>query len=213
MRITKEHDERQKEIIEVASNLFLEKGYDNCSVNDIINAVGIAKGTFYYYFKSKEDVLDSAVKQMSDTAFAGIEKIAKDKKITPIDKISKVLFSMRLNKGTDETLIKEINKVSNVHLHQKTLVSILTNLAPVIAEIIMEGNEQGIFSCPYPKQSSLIFLSSALTLLDDGIFSFDDSQKMEILKALLFSMEKMLGVQDNTLSSKMIEFYGENRSI
>ena len=56
----KEHDERRNEIINTAAVLFMEKGYDRCSINDILNKIGIAKGTFYHYFKSKEDVLDAA---------------------------------------------------------------------------------------------------------------------------------------------------------
>ena len=47
MRIVKEHEERKDEIIQAASALFQAKGYDECSVNDILNAVGIAKGTFF----------------------------------------------------------------------------------------------------------------------------------------------------------------------
>lgn len=66
MRIVKEHDERKNEIIDTAAELFLDKGYDQCSINDILNSIGIAKGTFYHYFKSKEDVLDAAVNKMSE---------------------------------------------------------------------------------------------------------------------------------------------------
>ena len=51
MRIVKEHDERKNEIIDTASCIFAQKGYDKTSVNDILNAIGIAKGTFYHYFK------------------------------------------------------------------------------------------------------------------------------------------------------------------
>ena len=48
MRIVKEHDERKNEIIDTASRIFAQKGYDKASVNDILNAIGIAKGTFYH---------------------------------------------------------------------------------------------------------------------------------------------------------------------
>ena len=59
MRTVKEHDARKNEIIDTAAALFTDKGYDQCSINDILNSIGIAKGTFYHYFKSKEDVLDA----------------------------------------------------------------------------------------------------------------------------------------------------------
>ncbi|HBT17621.1 MAG TPA: TetR/AcrR family transcriptional regulator, partial [Firmicutes bacterium] len=66
MRITKEYDERRNEILDTAEELFNMKGYDKCTVNDILKAVGIARGTFYYYFKSKEEVLDAIVSRYTD---------------------------------------------------------------------------------------------------------------------------------------------------
>lgn len=53
MRIIKEYEERRKEILETAERLFLTKGYTKTTVNDILKEIGIAKGTFYHYFKSK----------------------------------------------------------------------------------------------------------------------------------------------------------------
>ena len=66
MRIVKEHDERKNEIIDTASHIFAQKGYDKTSVNDILNAIGIAKGTFYHYFKSKEEVLDAVITKATE---------------------------------------------------------------------------------------------------------------------------------------------------
>ena len=65
-RITKEYYERKNEILDAAQELFLTQGYEKTSVDNIIKKVGVAKGTFYYYFKSKEDLLDKLVKRMTD---------------------------------------------------------------------------------------------------------------------------------------------------
>ena len=54
MRIVKEHDERRNEIITTAEEFFLTKGFNKTTVNDILKRIGIAKGTFYHYFVSKE---------------------------------------------------------------------------------------------------------------------------------------------------------------
>jgi len=64
IKIIMEHDERIKDIIKKAEKLFAKKGYDNTSVADIIEKVGIAKGTFYHYFKSKDELLDTIVGRM-----------------------------------------------------------------------------------------------------------------------------------------------------
>lgn len=65
MRIVKEAEERKNEILDVAERLFGTKGFDNTSTNDILNEIGIARGTLYYHFKSKEDILDAMIERMS----------------------------------------------------------------------------------------------------------------------------------------------------
>ncbi len=57
VRILKKPEERKKEILEVAKELFQSLGYNKTSVEAIIEKAGISKGTFYYYFSSKNEVL------------------------------------------------------------------------------------------------------------------------------------------------------------
>ena len=66
MRIIKEHSERKAEIIATAESLFLAKGYANSTINDILVALNIAKGTFYHYFASKEALLDAVIARYID---------------------------------------------------------------------------------------------------------------------------------------------------
>ena len=65
MRIVKTAEERKNEILDVAEELFAEKGYDNASTNDIIARIGIARGTLYHHFGSKEEILDAIVDRMT----------------------------------------------------------------------------------------------------------------------------------------------------
>lgn len=61
MRTVKEYEERRNEILDTAEKLFVSKGYMKTTVNDILREIGIAKGTFYHYFKSKEEVMDAII--------------------------------------------------------------------------------------------------------------------------------------------------------
>lgn len=205
MRIVKEHGERRNEIIRTAAVLFSQKGYDKCSINDILNTIGIAKGTFYYYFKSKEDVLDAAVKQVSEQVFMQVQEAAARKEISPIDRMIQVLLAARVADPAEEVLIQEMHKSNNALLHQKALVSIFTMLTPLFEEIVEEGNAAGIFHCVYPEQSIQILLSVMLTLLDDGIFRLDKEQSAKVFEVLVYAMEKMFGVKDGTFFERMCE--------
>ena len=72
MRIVKEAEKRKNEILDVAERLFVSKGFDNTSTNDILNEIGIARGTLYYHFKSKTDILDAMIERMTRQLRKGI---------------------------------------------------------------------------------------------------------------------------------------------
>lgn len=207
MRIVKEHDERKNEIIDTAAALFLDKGYDQCSINDILNSIGIAKGTFYHYFKSKEDVLDAAVNKMSEQILIQVQEIAAQREIPLSDRIIQILLAIRVTDHTEKALIQEMHKTQNALLHQKTLVSIITTLTPVFTEIVKEGNASGIFQCRYPEESIQILLSATLTLLDDGIFQLDKAQTEKAFEAIIYAMEKMFGVKDGAFFERMCKYW------
>ncbi|MCX6679994.1 MAG: helix-turn-helix domain containing protein [Methanothrix sp.] len=60
-RITKVPEERRRELIDTAERLFMEKGYEHTAISDIVKELNIAQGTLYYYFRSKEDILEAVV--------------------------------------------------------------------------------------------------------------------------------------------------------
>ncbi|MGN0394500.1 MAG: TetR/AcrR family transcriptional regulator [Coprococcus sp.] len=196
MRVVKEHDERKNEIIDTAARLFASKGYAQCSVNDILNDIGIAKGTFYHYFKSKEDVLDAVICKTSDRIAEKVKEVASDANSTPEEKILYVFLSARADEKTDEAIIEEMHKPENALMHQKTLVSVINILTPVLTQIVDEGIQMGVFECAYPEQYMQIFLAASSTLLDDGIFRVEPEKAQKIFNAMIMMLEKMLGIEE-----------------
>ena len=125
MRIVKEHDERKNEIIDTASHIFAQKGYDKTSVNDILNAIGIAKGTFYHYFKSKEEVLDAVIAKATELIVERVEAVADNSGLAPEDKLLSVFMAMRIENQMEEGFLEEMHRPENALMHQKSLVSII----------------------------------------------------------------------------------------
>ncbi len=208
MRITKEYDERRNEILDTAEGLFHMKGYDKCTVNDILKAVGIARGTFYYYFKSKEEVLDAIVSRYTDFVVSRTYEILKKGDISPEEKLLHAFMSMRINNQVGSNILGEMHKTENALLHQKTLNQIVTAMAPVLARIIEEGIEKKAWSCRYPLQYMQIFLASSLTLTDKGIFELDADSQMKIMAALISMLEKMLDVPEDSFMQLFIKYQG-----
>ncbi|WP_326513971.1 TetR/AcrR family transcriptional regulator [Clostridium intestinale] len=198
MRITKEHDERRNEILDIAEKLFHIKGYDKCTINDILKEVGIAKGTFYHYFKSKEEVLDAIVSRYKYVVITKVNEVANNDVITLEEKLMGAFMSMRIIDQLDSEMINEMHKMENALLHQKILNQIVIEVAPILVKIIKEGVEKKVWNCKFPLEYMQIFLASSITLTDEGIFEFGEEHKNKIIEALISVLEKMLEVSENS---------------
>ena len=60
----KKGERRKQELLRIAYKQFLQKGYEETSVDDIIAEAGSAKGTYYYYFETKEQMLEEVIGMM-----------------------------------------------------------------------------------------------------------------------------------------------------
>ena len=90
VRTVKPPDVRRNEIVDVVQALFTSKGYDNTSVQDILDGAGIAKGTFYHYFDSKVALLDALVARLTDATLRMVEPIVHDPQMTALEKLPRL---------------------------------------------------------------------------------------------------------------------------
>jgi AcrR family transcriptional regulator len=195
MKVSKEHYERRNEILDTAARLFSAKGYNKCTVNDILDSVGIAKGTFYYYFKSKEEVLDAILERVTDIVSDRAGKIAEDPGLPPVMKLLHTILSLHVEGELDNGIMEELHKPENALMHQKSLNLMVSGITPILEKIVEEGIRQGVFQSDFPRQYMQIFLTSSIILLDDGIFQVKPEEQKMILRALVALLEKMLGVE------------------
>lgn len=198
MRITKEYDERRNEILDTAQRLFHTKGYEKCTVNDILKEIAIAKGTFYHYFRSKEEVLDAVVSRYTDIVISRADEVLKIDNISSEEKLMRAFMAMRIANQIDSDTLNDMHKTENALLHQKILNQIVTVIAPVLVKIIEEGIEKKVWDCRYPLQYMQIFLIASLTLTDEGIFELDADSQAKVMAALISMLEKMLDVPEDS---------------
>ncbi|MDR7855310.1 TetR/AcrR family transcriptional regulator [Tissierella sp.] len=208
MRIIKEYDERRNEILDTAERLFYMKGYDKCTVNDILKGVGIAKGTFYHYFKSKEEVLDEIVLRYKDIVVSRANEILKMNNISQEEKLLRAFMAMRITSQIDDNMLDDIHKVENALLHQKVLNQMVTTMAPILVKIIEEGIANKVWNCRYPLEYMQIFLASSLSLTDEGIFELDADSQMKVMAAIISMLEKMLDVPEDSFMQLFMQNYG-----
>ena len=208
MRISKEYDERKNEILDTAERLFHTKGYEKTTINDILKEVNIAKGTFYYYFKSKEEVMDALIERVSLIAMEKVQKVAEAEGMDPQEKMLHMFLAMRMEGPGEEQMLDDLHRPENALMHQKSLNYIVMNIAPLLAQVVKQGVDQGIWKCPYPLEYMKIFLAASTTLMDDGIFEQDEKSQMEILTALLSLLETMLQAPEGSILSAAAQYWG-----
>lgn len=202
MRIVKEADIRKKEILDAAATLFAEKGYDNTSTTDLLEAVGIAKGTLYHHFKSKEAIMDALIERQTDYVLAEARRIAADKSIPVEERMIRTILALYVD--TEETegneLIEHLHKPQNALMHQKTKRIIFQSVPPILADILEDGIDQGLYDTPYPLECMEMAMSYLDNILDEDMLELTDTQRLEKIRAFIFSLERLLGVKTGGLA-------------
>lgn len=196
MRITKDYDERKNEILDVAEKLFYQKGYEKCTVNDILKQVNIAKGTFYYYFKSKEEVLEGVVDRISEIILTRIESILDNKTIPVEEKLARAFLAMSIKDQISTDVLESMHQSNNALMHQYILNQMVNKLAPIICQIVEQGIAENKWNCRFPYEYMQIFLVATLTLTDEGIFEQTPEKQQTLIMAFVSMMEDMLSIQE-----------------
>ena len=205
MRIVKEPEVRKNEILDVAEQLFTVKGYEAATVNDILSAVGIAKGTFYYYFKSKEDVLDALVERRISYGVEKAEEIIASP-LPPLQKLLAIIMAQKPQGQIQKDFNAVLHEADNSKMHQKSFTISILRLGPCLARAVKEGNESGVFNTPFPLESAEILLAAALLLFDDDFFHWTAEEMAAKTAAFLTAMERTLGAEAGSFAEFMKAF-------
>lgn len=136
-------DIRKKELIQTAYELFITKGYENTSVDEIIIKAGIAKGTYYYHFESKEQILEAVVNMMIDRCVEKAKKVV-ESNLNLEEKIVYTILALRVS-SHEQTVEDTINTKDNIILHKKVNDRVIEEATQMISLIVKEAKEKGIF--------------------------------------------------------------------
>lgn len=198
MRIVKTAEERKNEILDVAEQLFAEKGFDNASTNDIIKRIGIARGTLYHHFGSKEEILDALVERMTRDAIARSKAVVSDKNRPLLDRLTGAIIALDINDGAGPEVFEQIHKPQNALLHQKMQERLISGVVPLISELIREGNETGAFDSKYPDEAAEMILIYSNTAFD-ALAGLTEEELVHKGQAFICHVERILGAEEGSL--------------
>lgn len=210
MRVIKKAEERRNEILDAADELFGQKGFDGTSTNDILEKVGIARGTLYYHFKSKEDIMDTLIERYTVLMLGAAQEIAADKSIPVVERIVRVVMSLNISGGSSKEIMEHIHKPQNALMHQKIQKVIINGVPSILADIICEGIEQGLFSTPYPYECMEMVVIYANTVFDDDMVHMTNEERVSRIQAFVFNVERLLSIESGSLMHMMKMFDSGN---
>ncbi len=210
MRVVKEAEARRNEILDAADELFGQKGFDGTSTNDILEKVSIARGTLYYHFKSKEDIMNALIERYNTRILGTAKVIAADKSIPIIERIVRVVLSMNVSGGSENQIMEHIHKPQNALMHQKIQKIIINGVTPIMTEIIREGIAKGLFSTPFPYECMEMVVAYTNTVFDDDMVEMNNEERTSRIQAFVFNTERLLGAESGSLTDIMQMFGSEN---
>ncbi len=199
MRIVKQAEERRNEILDAADELFAQKGFDGTSTNDILEKVGIARGTLYYHFKSKEDIMDALIERYNTCLLGAAQEIASDRSIPVKERIVRVVMALNVSDGGGREIMEHIHKPQNALMHQKIQKVIINGVTPILTGIILEGIEQGLFNTPFPYECMEMIVAYTNTVFDDDMVEMTNEERVSRIQAFIFNTERLLGVETGSL--------------
>jgi AcrR family transcriptional regulator len=210
-RIVKAPDERRSELIAAAQQLFYTKGYERTSVSDIVKAVGVAQGTFYYYFDSKQAILEALVAELFAQTQAILQEIVADETLAAIPKwiqAFQVVNNWKIERKDEMiALLRLLHRDENVLLQYKMRMQATQVLSSELAKIAAQGVKEGVFETESIQDSVEIALA-IMQSFGDTIYNtlmnpdkYDDPAALawRKLASVQTAIERVLGAAPGSL--------------
>ena len=212
MARNKHPEETVNLILDVAFRLFMEKGYEHTSIQDIIDQLGgLSKGAIYHHFKSKEDILFAVTDRMTAESNQMLAVIRDRTDLSGKEKL-KTIFQESINRPVQNDIY---TIAPDFHNNPKLLLSLLhetvEEAAPnYILPIIRQGMADGSIQTDYPEQLAELILISANIWMNPMIFN---SNEEDSYRKFMVFRQMMQGFDLDVVDQQMLDRFQELASI
>lgn len=217
MARNKHPEETVNQILDVAFRLFMEKGYEHTSIQDILgNLGGLSKGAIYHHFKSKEEILEAVTDRMTKESNKLLALIRDRADVTGREKL-KMIFRESLNRSVQDeifTAAPDISKSPTLlfSMFRDTVDEVVPNY---ILPVIREGIADGTIRTDYPEELAELIILGANVWMNPMVFG--NSPEQIFRKGMLFGQILQgfgLDILDEEIIGRMQELtqiYQKNR--
>ncbi len=200
------HAVRRDAFLDVAERLMRARGWEQVSIQDVLDELDASKGAFYHYFDSKDALLEAVVARMTDTVMAVIEPIAADARLAPPARLQAVFAAAGQWKTARSDML--LSLVRSWYASENDLARLrvakagVARITPVVAAIVREGTAQGAFTPTSPDHAAMILMALFTGSADafgrlaldrhEGRVTFDEVERF--VRAYEEAIERVLGL-------------------
>jgi AcrR family transcriptional regulator len=174
-RVVKQAAVRKLEIVKTARALFQSRGYENTAIQDVMDALGVAKGTIYYYFKSKDELLEAVINDKVDESAAQMQAVLAAAQGNALQKIGLLMAAGNLAESHAQ-MLASLHQPGNMGMHTRLMAAALNKQAPLYAELIRQGCAEGLFHTDAPLECAEFILTAVQFLTDEGVYPWTQAE-------------------------------------
>lgn len=195
MSRNKHPEQTVEKIIDVASRLFLEKGYEKTSIQDIVDGLGgLSKGAIYHHFASKEDIMLAVYQSLSGRVAEKVKKLMARSDLNGAEKLQAVFMSSWNDDEQTSFIAATPNLLDNPQFLAVSLRSTLEDYIPnYIMPIMEEGLRDGSIAIDFPLETAHVFMLLSNIWLNPLIVPFEGDSLARRLE-IFFRIMDVLGL-------------------
>jgi AcrR family transcriptional regulator len=202
---------RREAFVDTALRLMQAKGYEQMSIQDVLDEAGASRGAFYHYFDSKTALLEAVVTRVVDTALSSVSPLVEDPSVAAVPKLEGLFRGIGQWKLERTDLMLALTRVwlsdENTLMRDKMWQHLMERLAPMLAAILRQGDDEGVFSVSSPGDTARVLVALLHGLNDLAVRTFVDRETsgvtLDEVESMVFAyvaaMERILGVPAGTL--------------
>jgi AcrR family transcriptional regulator len=210
-RVIKHPDTRRQELLDIAARSFAERGYDSTTVDDVIRQAGLSKGAFYYYYPSKQALLEGLATAAATRALEALQPVMNASGLGAVDRLNAFLRQGRQTHDAAATLavFESIFRPDNVVLYHRMHAAVMAVMLPPLTEILAQGVAEGSIRSNDPRTTAELVLMLG-TMTHDVVGRLLGAKPQEWAAAIAafehrlveqgIAVDRILGLPDGTVA-------------
>ena len=210
-RVIKHPDIRRQELLDIAARSFAEHGYDSTTVDDVIRQAGLSKGAFYYYYPSKQALLEGLATAAATRALEALQPVMNASGLGAVDRLNAFLRQGRQTHDAAATLavFESIFRPDNIVLYHRMHAAVMAVMLPPLIEILAQGVAEGSIRSNDPRTTAELVLMLG-TMTHDVVGRLLGAKPQEWAAAIAafehrlveqgIAVDRILGLPDGTVA-------------